>query len=83
MTEHHDQELHRDFYRLEGKVGALEERIAFLNAELSGMRSDMKYIMETLSEARGGWRTLMMVGGLASAITAAMFKLIELIGGTK
>lgn len=51
-------------------LGAHQADIAQLKADMAAMRSDMKEIKETLLQAKGGWRMLMAVGGLGSALGA-------------
>lgn len=58
-----------------------EVQIAVLNTELEHMRRDMdevkadlKVIRETLSQAKGGWKTLMLVAGISSTIGAFIAK---------
>jgi hypothetical protein len=62
-------------------------RIAVLNTELEHMRrdmdevkSDLKIIRETLQQAKGGWKTLMLVAGISSTVGAFMAKLAPWIG---
>lgn len=64
-----------------------EVRIAVLNTELEHMRrdmdevkSDLRIIRETLQQAKGGWKTLMLVAGLASTVGAMMAKLTPWLG---
>lgn len=54
------------------------------------MREDMRRIFEkleaintTLSEAKGGWKTLMMVGGFAAVIGGAVVKIGSLFLSSK
>lgn len=57
------------------QLGALTSRVANLeatNAQLlqtmEDMRDEMKTVNSTLSEAKGGWRVLMMVGGFGTVL---------------
>ena len=61
-------ELHRD-------VGRHDAEIASLQREIAELRTDVRSILTTLAEARGGWKTLMAVGGLAGAVGALATKL--------
>jgi hypothetical protein len=56
-------------------VARLETQVAHLTAAVAEMKlantmqsSKLDAIQSTLSEARGGWRLMMMVGGASSAI---------------
>lgn len=60
---------------------APEVQIAVLKTELEHMRKDMdevkddlKAIRSTLSEAKGGWKTLMLVAGVSSTVGAFIAK---------
>lgn len=64
---------------LQRDVGRMEAEIAALKTEVAEMRADVRIIRDTLSQARGGWKTLMLVGGLAGAVGAAMAKLAPLL----
>jgi len=59
------------------------ERIAVLETELKAMKSqhddmarDIKIILATLSEAKGGWRMLLLVGGSGGLVGAFIAKWI-------
>lgn len=69
----------RDFGRLEAKVEALEALVAEQTQALKVMTDRIDNLTNLLSEARGGWRTLMWAGGAvataASAITWAIHNL--------
>lgn len=62
-------------------------QIAVLNTELEHMRrdmdevkSDLKAIRETLSQAKGGWKTLMLVAGISSTVGAFIAKASPWLG---
>jgi chromosome condensin MukBEF ATPase and DNA-binding subunit MukB len=62
---------------------AENERIAVLETELMAMKkqhadmaADIKTILATLSEAKGGWRVMMMVGGASGVLGAFISKWI-------
>ncbi len=55
----------RDIGRLEAKVEHLERTIKEMDVKLDLLTSYM-------AEARGSWRTLLAIGGLASACGAAI-----------
>lgn len=57
--------------RLEVQVGNLTQGMADLQESNQQLTLKLDQVLLTLSEARGGWRTLMVVGGAASSITAA------------
>ena len=68
------EEIHRD-------LGRHEAEIMSLQADMRELKSDVKTILNTLSEARGGWKTLMLIGGIAGAAGALITKVIPFLGG--
>ncbi len=42
---------------------------------MQGMQKTLSDINSTLSEAKGGWKVLMMVGGASGAVAALLVKL--------
>lgn len=62
-------------------LGAHSARLDVIEKELSEMRTDLRVIRDTLTEARGGWKTLMVVGGMSGTIGAFAAKwVLPLIG---
>ncbi len=57
--------LHIDIARLEVHLGHLRDRQELMDKQLSD-------IVHILSEAKGGWRTLMWVGGACSVASGAL-----------
>ena len=60
-------------------VGRLEGRMASVERDLSGMKIDLRCILKTLNEARGGWKTLLLAAGVAGTIGALASKLFPLM----
>lgn len=60
-----DSEIHRDL----GKHGA---EIENLKAEVHAMRVDLSEIKQILSEAKGGWRVMMAVSGMAATVASGI-----------
>jgi hypothetical protein len=50
------------------ELGNMEARIVLLEKELGAVRNDTRKILLTLSEAQGGWKTLMMLSGFSAAL---------------
>lgn len=59
----------RDIGRLEAKVENLERTVSSMDTKIDTLTAYM-------SEARGSWRTLLAIGGLASACGAAVASFI-------
>ena len=60
---------------LEREVGALQARMETVEAELQGIRSDVREIRDALVGARGSWKALSLVVGLSVSLGAAAAKL--------
>lgn len=66
MTDH---QLHRDIGNLQARMDAMEQ----VAQRQTSMLAD---IQRTLTEARGGWRLLMWLGGAGAALGAAITGLL-------
>jgi molybdopterin biosynthesis enzyme len=64
----------QDFGRLEGEVTALRR-------EVDLMRDDIKELLAAVENAKGGWRVLLAVGGVAGALGALVVKGWAFFGG--
>lgn len=49
--------------------------------QMKAMQVTLTAINETLSEAKGGWRVLMLVGGVSGTVAAALVKLVYWYSG--
>jgi hypothetical protein len=58
--------------RLEVQVGNLTQGMADLQESNQQLTAKLDQVLLTLSEARGGWKTLMVVGGAASTAGAVL-----------
>lgn len=67
--------------QLQGRVGALEEQNKQLLRIVERMSEDLAEVNETLSNATGGWRTLMAVGTVGAAIGGLVMSLIGVLRG--
>lgn len=75
-----DVEIHRDIGRHDAQIEALQDQVERLHHDLATMLSELKAINRTLSEARGGWRMLVAVGGLSSVLTSAVWQFVDWFG---
>jgi hypothetical protein len=66
-----------EIYQQIGEHGA---KIGTLEYEMREMRRELTEIRRVLAEARGGWKTLMLVGGAAGAAGALMAKIAGFVG---
>ncbi|EED40792.1 hypothetical protein N7643_04310 [Stenotrophomonas maltophilia] len=70
-----DMQIHRDMGRMEATIKAQGEQITTLVQQQKEMQAQVQEIHDVLTEARGSWKTLLMVGGLSSFITGLLFKI--------
>lgn len=66
-----------DIARLEVEVGHLTKSVNDLQESNQQLTAKLDQVLITLSEARGGWKTLMIVGGAASSLGAGLAWLIQ------
>ena len=66
---------------IEREIGNLEARMQAVESELHAMRVDVREIRDSLVGVKGGWRTLMIVIGLAATIGAALGKYVPVVLG--
>lgn len=61
-------------------IAILKTEVEYLKDHISEIKSDTREIKETLSQARGGWKTLMLVAGLSSTVGALAAKVAPFLG---
>ncbi len=62
----------RAFGLLEGEVKALHAMLREQNKTLAALSQQLDEVTKTLAEARGGWKTLLWLGGAAAAASATV-----------
>lgn len=85
----HSNEIHRDIGKHDAQIEALERDMKYMRQEVQEMRAEfaaaLASINTTLSEAKGGWKTLMWVGGAGASIgifaTKALSAWVSFLGG--
>ena len=68
-----------DTERLLGEYGA---QISQLQREVVAMEVDLKIVLRTLDEARGGWKAMVQLGVISGAIGAVLGWLAHFFGFT-
>lgn len=68
------EKLNRDLGRLEGKVEKLDDDVDDIKRMVASMH-------QTITEAKGGWKTLIVVGTVSSGITTAVLKFLTFMKG--
>lgn len=66
-----------EFGRLQAQVEALRSDLDRITADVGEIKRSLVAIGEQLSEARGGWRTLMLVGGAAASLGGVVAWLVS------
>lgn len=61
-----------DIARLEVKVNHLTASLAGVEQSNQQLTAKLDQVLLTLSEARGGWKTLMLVGGASTTVGGAI-----------
>lgn len=69
-------DVQRDIGRLETQVETIDARLARVESKLDGLG-------ELLSQARGGWKTLLLVAGAAGAMGAWAAKLAAAVAAIR
>lgn len=72
--------IHHDLGRHDAQIEGLQNQFKQLHKDMQAMNAALIEINKTLAEARGGWKTLMLVGGIAAAIGAGFAKLVAWSG---
>ncbi len=57
-----------EFGEIKGAVAALQTQMSDLKARQSAMDVKLDLVLDKLSEAKGGWRVMMLLGGAASTL---------------
>ena len=58
------------------EVGKHDAQIESLQADMKSVKDDIGEIKRILSEAKGGWKAIVMIGGISATIGAAVAKLV-------
>ena len=60
----------------ERELGEHAARLDSVEGDIAEIRTDVKLILAEMHKAKGGWRTLMLVGGAVGAVGALVGKLL-------
>lgn len=58
-------------------IGNFEAKIDRLERDVATLIKNQNEMLHILHQAKGGWKVMVMVGGAASAITVAFYKLLS------
>lgn len=59
-------------------VAKMEVEVERIQADLLELKNDVKAMRATLDRAEGGWKTIMIIGGISAAIGSFVTKVITL-----
>jgi chromosome condensin MukBEF ATPase and DNA-binding subunit MukB len=68
---------------IERELGNLEARMQTVESEVQAMRQDVREIRDALVGVKGGWRTLMIVIGLATTLGAILGRYLPALTGIR
>lgn len=70
-------QLQRDLGRHDARLDAMEKDIQQMQSQLNRMNELLAQIQETLATAAGGWKTLLVVGGMIAAVIQGIGWLLD------
>jgi hypothetical protein len=70
-----------DIARLEMAVELMGKQVTELQAANTALGAKLDTVLETLSEARGGWKAMMWLGGAGATICGGLAWLLQHLGG--
>lgn len=73
------EEIFRDLGKHEAEIEGLRRELSLLRHDFHEVKECLQSIKETMDEAKGGWRTLMMISGISAAVGAALFKILSTV----
>jgi hypothetical protein len=66
----------QEFGRLQAEVSALRRDMDRMAHVLDDMNQTLSEVQRELSEARGGWKTMMLLGGASATLGALVVKAV-------
>ena len=66
---------------VERDIGGLEARMARVEQDIKELRDDVREVLNHVSAAKGGWRTLVTIGSAMTALGAGVATLVSWIRG--
>jgi hypothetical protein len=62
------------------ELGNLEARIGRIEVDMAEVRADVKRLLATANQARGGWQAILIVAGFSGALGALATKAAMVLG---
>lgn len=72
-----ENEVHRDLGKHEAHIESLQDQVKHLHSDMEKVMHQLSEIQQTLSEAKGGWKTLMWVAGFSAAVGGVFVKVVS------
>ena len=69
-----------DETRLAEHLGRLDGELRAVQGDVTELKADMKTLLAAVNQARGGWRTILIVAGVSGASAALLAKVSALVG---
>ena len=63
----------------EREIGEHGARLVALEGDMTELKSDVKLILSEIHTAKGGWKTLMLVAGVAGSVGAFVGKFLPFL----
>lgn len=73
------EDIQRNLGRHDAQIEVLEKEVHLLRQDVAKVYEKLDEINTTLATAKGGWRTLMMIGGAAGAVIAIINQVTQWI----
>jgi len=70
-------EMSRDIGRHDAQIEALQAQVDRLHTDMTTVLAELRTINATLSEAKGGWKMLLAVGGFAGVVGAGLMQVLH------
>lgn len=74
-------EIQRDLGKHDAQIESLERDLKHIRQDQQRIFEKLDSINQTLSEAKGGWKLFMIVGGASAAFGAFLIKLMSVWWG--
>ena len=75
--------IQRDLGRHDAQIENLEKDILDMRKEINRLMEKIDNMNLILEQAKGGWKVLMMVGGLSAVIGGVIVKVVAFLWGGK
>lgn len=63
------------------EIGALKAEVANLKSEVHILRTDVRELLTILHAAKGSWRTVLLVGTIATGVASAVATVVGWVYG--